>query len=252
MNDFLKTKPSSMKALKALLRADFIVQWKQRRSMFMSLLVPIIFLFSFRSLIPIVGGPSVLAICISVGLPAVGLLGYSALIARDRERGVFQRLRTAPISTWTIMVSRILVQLAVMAGVTLITIIVGAIVDHIHVGVGAAIVAIIAAVIGGASFVALAQVIVALVKGSDAVNAVVRLFYSAIAVVGSLGGVGLFGTVVENIVQWSPLGTTKTILAAALTSHSWTGTVVGAFFVTIGYIIVLSAIGIKYFKWSTE
>lgn len=252
MNDFLKTKPSSSIALKALLRADFIVQWNLRRSLLMSLLIPIVFLFSFRSLVSVIGGASVLAVCISVGLLATGLMGYSQSIARDRERGVFQRLRTAPVPTWMIMGSRIIVQLVVMAALTIVTIIVGAIFDNIHVGFGAMLLAIIAAVIGGAAFVALGQAVVGLVKGSDAVNAVVRLVYSFIAVIGALGEIGLFGTVVENIVQWSPLGTAKTLLAAALNPHAWTIGVFWALLATIGYIIVLAGIGIQYFKWSTE
>ncbi len=252
MNDFLKKIPSSRGALKALLRADFIVQWNQRRSIFLSLFMPVVFLISWYSLVPVIGGVNVLSISISVGLPAIGLMGYSQSIARDRERGVFQRLRTAPVPTWTIMVSRIIVQLAVMAAITVVTIIVGYFVDHIHIGFGAAFLAVIAAVIGGASFIALGQMMVGLIKGADAVNAAVRLVYFPIAIVGALGEIGLFGKLVAGIVQWSPLGTTKTMLAAALNPHQWTGDVAWALLATLGYIVVFTAIGIRYFKWSAE
>jgi hypothetical protein len=62
---------------KALLKADFIVQWRQRRALFMSLLMPVIFVVSWKSLIPEIGAAGVLSICIAIGLPATGLMGYA-------------------------------------------------------------------------------------------------------------------------------------------------------------------------------
>src|SRR5215475_928969 len=88
-----RTKPTTAQALAALLRADVLVTWRQRKSVIMSFVLPLAFLVSWKGLIAVAGGPFVLASCISVGLIGLGVLVYPSLIARDRERAVFQRLR---------------------------------------------------------------------------------------------------------------------------------------------------------------
>lgn len=249
-NQYIKTIPSGLDTFKALLRADLTIQWRNRRAMIMSIIVPLIFLVSWKSLIPEIGGAGVLAICTSIGLPAIGLMGYSMTLARDRERGVFQRLRTAPIATWAIMTSRITVQLIVMAVMTLITCIAGYLIDGISISAVSVVLVVIAATIGGASFLALGQLIAALMKSSEAVNAGARLIYFPIAIVGALGEIDLFGKTVQNIVVWSPLGTTKALIAAALAPSTVNGTVFLALLVTIGYAVVFALIGISRFSWS--
>src|SRR6202044_1066937 len=78
---YIKPIPSALDTFKALVRADLTIQWRNRRAMIMSIIVPLIFLVSWRSLIPEIGGAGVLAICISIGLPAIGLMGYSMTLA---------------------------------------------------------------------------------------------------------------------------------------------------------------------------
>lgn len=245
--------PSTGTALKTLLRADFTAQWRQRRALLMSLIVPVIFVVSWKTLIAAIGGIAVLSICIAIALPANGLMGYSLIIARDRERGIFQRLRAAPVPTWVIMGSRIIVQLAMIALVTAITIAVAAWYDQVYLGPLEIALTIVMAVIGGLSFVALGQAIVAYMQSSESVNAAARLIYFPIAIVGGLGEVGLFGTTLQKIVVYSPLGTTKTILAAAMEPATLMHSdVLIALAVTIGYGLVFAAIGIRYFRWSVS
>ena len=249
---FIQKIPSVPDAFKAILRADLTVQWRNRRAMIMSIIVPIIFLISWKSLIPEIGPGGVISICVAIGLPAIGLMGYSATLARDRERGIFQRLRATPIPTWIIMTSRIVVQLLVMALMTLVTCAVACFVDGIEFSFLSVVLIVIAAVIGGLSFLALGQFIAAIMKSSDAVNAAARLIYFPIAIAGALGEIGLFGTLVQKIVFWSPLGTTKTMLAAAYAPSTINGDVLLAVLVTLGYGVVFAAIGIRRFAWSVN
>src|SRR4051812_21194411 len=121
--------PSSSAALRSLLRADFNTQWRNRRAVIMVILVPVIILISWKGLIPKFGGGFVLANCITVGLTSIGLLGYSNAVARDRERGIFQRLRVAPVPNWSIMISRLIVQLAMIVVMTLAVFTAGAYID---------------------------------------------------------------------------------------------------------------------------
>jgi len=77
------------------------------------------------------GGPFVLSNSITIGLNAIGLMGYSNAIARDRDKGIFQRLRLAPLTAWSIMASRLMVQLAMIVLVTIAVFIVGFYADNI-------------------------------------------------------------------------------------------------------------------------
>lgn len=245
--------PSSWNAFRVLFRADLTVLWRQRRTVFMSIIVPVIFLFAWKSLIPKFGADTVLAICIAIGLPAMGLMGYSISLARDRERGVFQRLRAAPIPTWVIMTSRIAVQLVAIVAMVVVTCLFAYFVDKITIGIGSAILLIIGAAIGGLAFIALGQAIVAFVLGSDAVSAATRLIYFPIAIVGAIGQIGLFGSQVEEIVTYSPLGTLKTMLVAAMQpSTIFTTGVLAAAGITILYGVFFAFIGIRWFRWSVN
>src|SRR5450432_2912825 len=98
--------PKTSTTLSCLLRADLTTQWRNRRSFLLVLLMPVAILFSWKSVIDKFGGPFVLSTCITLGLVSIGLMGYSNAIARDRDKGIFQRLRVAPVPTWCIMTSR--------------------------------------------------------------------------------------------------------------------------------------------------
>ncbi len=235
---------------RALLRAEFIVQWHQRRSLVMTVLVPITFLLAWKDLIPTVGAHVVLAICIAVGLPAMGLMGYSQSIARDREKGVFQRLRTTPTPTAAIMGSRILVQLVITMLMTLCTYACANVIDGITLGIGSVALVLLAALLGGMAFLALGLCVVALVKSAEAVSAVGRLIYLPLAVVGGLAEAGLLGPMVKDTVRWSPIGTTKALLLAAMSPTNMDLHTAMALVVTLGYGVVFAAVGIRWFKWS--
>ena len=90
----------------ALLRADVTTLWRNRRSVIMVLLVPMIIIFSWKVWVETLGGAFVLSNGITLGLVAIGLMGYTNSIARDRDKGVFQRLRVSPLPLWTIMASQ--------------------------------------------------------------------------------------------------------------------------------------------------
>ncbi len=251
-NAFIKPIPSVKEVFRALLRADFRVQWRNRRALLMTLIMPLIFIISWKSLIPEIGGAAVLAICISVGLPATGLMAYSQSIARDRERGVFQRLRAAPIPTWAIMLSRITVQLAVIAVMSLVTYLVGHSIDNISIPLYSIPIMLIVAMIGGLAYLAIGQTVVGLIKSSDAVNAAARLIYLPLAIVGALGEIGLFGSTLQTVIMYSPFGTTKTLITWSVSGTAMSGTVLFALVLTLAYAAFFAYIGIRNFKWSVQ
>jgi ABC-2 type transport system permease protein len=248
---YIESVPSTSTVFKAIFKADRIVAWRQRRAMVMTFLMPIIFVISWRSLIPVIGGIGVLAICIAIGLPAVGLMSYPMSVARDRERGVFQRLRAAPIPTMVIMTSRILVQVILIVLMTILTYLVARSADHIVLPLGNVILMVIAAAIGGISFLGLGQLVVGYIKSSESVNAVVRLLYFPFAILGAIAEAGLFGELTKKVIEWSPFGTTRAILAASM-SGTFNITVLLALLATLGYGIIFAALGIRRFQWAVN
>lgn len=246
------TIPTTKAVLSSLLRADFTTQWRNRKSVILILLIPVIILISWQGLVNKLGGPFVLSNCITIGLNAIGLMGYSNATARDRDKGIFQRLRVAPLTAWPIMASRLTVQLAMILLLTTAVFVAGYYVDHISLSPAGYAVGFAMAFVGGAVYLGLGQAIVGLIKNAETVNAVTRLVYFVFIMVGMFAELGALGDKVGNAVKWSPYGTVKHILSAGMQPATWNQHSSMALFVTIGYALVFSVLGIKWFRWSSK
>ena len=246
------TIPKTSVVLSSLLRADFTTQWRNRRSFIPVLLVPVIILVSWKGVIDKLGAAFALSSCITIGLIAVGLMGYCNSIARDRDKGVFQRLRVAPMPSWCIMVSRLTVQLVMILLLTVIVFIAGNNIDHIKLSTSGYVIGFLTALVGGAVYLGLGQVIVGLIQNPETVNSTSRLVYFVFIMVGLFGELGGLGNQLKEIVMWSPYGSVKRIVAAGLQPATWNAETTTALLVTIGYAFLFSMIGIKRFKWSNK
>ncbi len=244
--------PKTSAALAALLRADLKTQWRNRRSVVLLLLVPVIILISWKGLIAKMGGAFALSTCITIGLTAIGLMGYSNAIARDRDKGVFQRLRVTPVPTWSIMVSRLVVQLLMILLVTTFVFIVGSEYDKVNLTPAGYALSYLTALVGGAMYLGLGQMIVGLVKNAETVNSTTRLAYFLFIMVGMFGDLGVLGKELQKIIRWSPYGTVKNILASSMEPSNWNNTSTLALLATLSYAILFSYLGIKNFKWNTN
>ncbi|RFS27016.1 ABC transporter permease [Chitinophaga silvatica] len=244
--------PKNSAILSALLQADFTTLWRNRRSFNMVLLVPLIILVSWKGLVPKLGGVFVLSSCITIGLTSIGLMGYSNAVARDRDRGIFQRLRVGPLEGWTIMSSRLIVQVAMIILMTLLVFIVGYFVDHISLTPAGYLVGLVMAVLGSAVYLGLGQAIVGLIKNPETVNTTTRLVYFAFIMIGMFGEFGVLGKEIGQIATWSPYGTVRKVLAAGLDPASWQLATTYAFLASVGYAILFVVIGVKYFKWENK
>ena len=244
--------PSTSSAFVTLLHSDLRTQWRNRRAVILMLIIPVIILFSWKDIVDKIGGAFALASCITIGLTAIGLMGYSNSVARDREKGIFQRLRTTPIPSWCIMISRICVQLVMIMLVTIMVFLAGYYFDKISLAPVGYVFAMITAIIGGAVYLGLGQVIVGLIKNPETVNSTTRLVYFAFIMIGMLGQFGILGDQLQKIVEWSPYGTVHTIISKSLEPSKWNKETTEALFATIAYAVVFSTIGIKKFKWSNK
>jgi ABC-2 type transport system permease protein len=246
------TLPKTSTVMAALLRADFTTLWRNRRAVVMTLVVPMIIVFSWKGLVAVAGGAFVLSNAITLGLVAIGLMGYTNAIARDREKGVFQRLRVSPLPLWTIMASRLIVQLALIFVLTLLVFISGYQFDHITMSVAGYACTFITAIVGGAVYLSLGQAVVGRIQNPETVNSTVRLIYFAFIMVGMFGQFDAFGKEFKKAVEWTPYGTVKTILASSLEPTKWDNHTNIALLLTLGYIVVFATLGIKWFKWNTK
>ena len=243
--------PKISTVLKTLLRSDFTTQWRNRRAVILTLIVPVIILTTWKPFVVQLGGPFVLSNSITIGLVAIGLMGYSTAIARDRDKGIFQRLRVAPISSWSIMASRLLVQMAMIVMVTTAVFIVGNSYDQVALTPAGYVVTYLTAIVGGALYLSIGQMIVGRIQNPETVNSTVRLVYFVFIMVGMVGQF-YQNPEFRHIVEWSPYGTVKTILASGMEPSKWNNDATMALLATLGYTAVCTVLGIKWFKWNTK
>jgi len=112
-----------------LLRADRLVLLKNRRSVIIGILMPlyILFITNRHSGKTALGSPGfIVVLAVTLGLLSTSIMGYTLTVARDRERGVFQRLRVTPAPTWAIMASRLLIQVLANFVITIVVLVVAA------------------------------------------------------------------------------------------------------------------------------
>jgi len=243
--------PKTSDAFLSLLRADFTTQWRNRRAVIMSLLVPVIILISWKGFADKFGGTFVLSISMTIGLTSIGVMAYATSIGRDRDKGVFQRLRVTPVPTFFIMLSRLMVQLTMIILLTIFVFIVGHNYDKITLSPAGYVLTFIASFMGGALYLGLGQMIVGLVKNAETVNSTTRLVYIIFIMMGMFSELGMFGNEVKMILRWSPFGTVKTILNDSMEPSLWNSQSSLALLATVVYAFAFSFLGIKWFKWNT-
>jgi len=244
--------PKTSVVFGSLLRADLITQWRKRRALVLVLIVPVMILISWKSLVDKVGGPFVLSMCTTIGLVAIGLMGYTNSVARDRDKGVFQRLRVAPVPSWCIMASRLTVQLLMILLMTTLIFIAGYQFDHIIISVSGYAFTFLIVLVGGSLYLSLGQLIVGRIKSPETVNSTTRLVYFGFIMIGMFGELGMLGDKIKQMVHWSPFGSVKAIITASLQPATWNMATTYSLLITVGYIIVFATLGIKWFKWNTK
>jgi ABC-2 type transport system permease protein len=243
----------------SLLRADFTVLLRSGRSLLLNIAVPIVILVilglrhgSQANLLTAAGPAFVVGLALTYGLMASSLMGYSITVARDRDAGVFQRLRVTPAPTWAIMTSRVIVQIVVDLIMTIVVLIIGGIMFQTVLSVGQYLLIMCVSILGGAMFLAIAQAIVGLVRSAVVVNAVGRILYVVFLLLGLLGSSGLLGTDVKNISGWTPVGAMINLYVGVLNIAQWDWTDTNGLIATVGYIIVGAFLGIRWFRWESR
>jgi ABC-2 type transport system permease protein len=241
--------------LTSLLRADSTVLVKNRRSLVVSLALPLLLLIttnSAKGTDRLGGALVVIGLCTAYGLAATSILGYALTVARDRDQGVFQRLRVTPAPTWAIMSSRLAVQVVANLAIALVVLIVGSSLHHVTFSAGQYVLFLLISVLGGAVFLSIGQTMVGLLKSADTVNAAGRIVFVALVFLGLFGQSGVLGSTWESISQWTPVGVVMTLFAGVLDVSAWGSRQTLAVLACFGYIAFFAAIGIRWFQWEAR
>lgn len=239
----------------SLLRVDFLVFLKHRRALVISLLLPLFLLLSTngnRAVSSFGGAVFIIGLAVAYGLAATAIVGYALTVARDREKGVFQRLRVTPAPAWTIMTSRLLMQSGVNLLLALVVVVVGTQIHHISLSISQYVLVLAVSVLGGAVFLSIAQALVGLVRSADTVQAAARVLFAVLILLGTLGQSGALGQAWQQIARWSPVGTVMTLFAGVLDLHSWSSRETIAVAASFAYIAVCAGIGIRWFRWDAR
>lgn len=242
-------------ALTSLLRADFSIMVKNRRAVVLSLLLPIILLVatnSGRATQHLGGSLVIIGLCIAYGLAATGMLGYALTVARDRDQGVFQRLRVTPTPTWALMGSRLAVQVVANFIIAIVVLVIGSHLHNVSISASQYVLVLVISILGGAVFLGIGQALVGLTKSADTVNAGGRILFGALIFLGLFGASGALGSTWETISRWSPVGVVMELFAAVLHLSTWNHTDTLYVVACLGYAIVFSAVGIRWFQWEAR
>jgi ABC-2 type transport system permease protein len=247
--------PRTRLIITSLLRADFIVALKNRRSLVISILLPFFILESTSSktgTANLGGALFVIGLSITYGIASTSIMGYSLAVARDREKGVFQRLRVTPASTWAIMMSRLSVQVVANLIIALVVVILGSRIHHLSLSPGQYLSVLLVSILGGAMYLSIGQALVALVKSSETVNSTARLLYIGLVILGLFGQSGTLGHTWGSVARWSPVGTVMTLFAGVLKLSAWNSRDFESLLVAVGYTVVFAVIGIRWFQWEVR
>jgi ABC-2 type transport system permease protein len=243
----------------SLLRADFTVLVRSGRTLVLNIVLPIVILVITDLHSGASGAGAVLTsalfsigLALTYGLMSSSLIGYSLSVARDRDAGVFQRLRVTPAPTWAIMTSRLLVQIVLDIIMTVLVLIIGGVLHHLAFNAGEVLLILGVSIAGGAMFLAIAQAIVGLVRSSAVVNALGRVLYVVFLLLGLLGSSGILGATVTAISSWTPVGAMINLFGGVLDLTKWDWTDTTGLIATAGYIVIGAFIGIRWFRWDAR
>lgn len=239
----------------SLLRADFLVFLKHRRALITSMLLPVFVLVSTtgnKATNKFGGAEFVIGLAISYALLSTALIGYALTVARDREKGVFQRLRVTPAPTWTIMTSRLAMQSVANLLIAIVVVILGSAIHHISPSIGQYALVLLVSILAGAVFLSLGQALVGLVKSADSVQAAARVLFAVLILLGLLGQSGALGSFWSSVAKWSPVGAVMTLFAGVLNLHAWHSRDTLSLLACLGYIVVFAGIGIRWFQWDAQ
>lgn len=247
--------PGLESMLRALLRADLAVLTKNKMRMLLSLLLPLIILFttsSSKATQSFGGAEFIVGLAITAGIAGTSIMGYAPMVARDREIGVFQRLRVSPAPTWVVMLSRLSVQMVSNFAIALVVLVLGNNIHHLSLAPETYVLVLLVSILASAVFLAVAQALVGVVRSADTVQAFGRLLYIGLVMIGLFGASGSLGGFWDSVSKWTPVGVLMQVFAGVVhggpfSSQDWLSLLACG-----GYVVALTTVGISWFHFDAN
>lgn len=241
--------------LGSLLRADATTVLRNRYSGLLSIALPIVIVIvdTYAKGPKRLGSASlVVGLALILGLGTSSLLGYTLTLSHDRDAGVLRRLRVAPVPGWTIMASRLAVQLVLNLIGSIVVIMVAAILQGLHLSTGRYLLLVAVAALGGVTFLCLGQAVAGIFSSATVVLAVSRFLFVVLILVGLLGFSGVLGDTMETVSLWTPVGALITLFSNILGGNGWAAQDGWAVLACIAWIVVAGCVGIRWFRWESN
>src|SRR5262249_27060161 len=125
-------------------------------------------------------------------------------------------------------------------------------IHHISPSAGQYVLVLLVSILAGGVFLSLAQALVGLVKSADTVQAMARVLFAVLIVLGLLGQSGTLGSFWSSIARWAPVGAVMTLFAGVLDLHAWSTRDTLSVLACLAYIVVFAGIGIRWFQWDAR
>ncbi len=248
--------PSPGGTLTALLTAELHAFLRSVRPLIWTVAVPLLILFLGESQVP-KGVPlqaatyDIVSLALALGIFTLGLFGYATVLATNRERGVFQRLRCAPVPTWQILGARLLVQLlAVILQAVLLFGVAWAAYGVAPSAAGAGH-ALVVTLLAGLCSLAIGQAMVALVGTAQGVSALARVLFIALMLLdGFFFRAAQWPSALQTVAKWTPVRLATSLMQDGLVTVHWGATDVHYLLGLVVWIVVLAYLGISRFRWN--
>ena len=247
--------PSAAGTFIALLAAEAHAFGRNARALIWTVALPLLILVLGESQL-VRGQPiatptlEISSMGLMLGIFTLGLFGYATVLATYRERGVFQRLRCAPVAAWQILGARLLVQmLAVLIQAVLLFGVAWAVYGVAPSAAGAAY-GLVATLMAGLAALAIGQAIVAFVGSAGGVAAVSRVVLIALLLLqGLFFRVAQWPAWLQDAGKWTPIRIATRLMDDGLIRVQWNATDVHYLLGLVAWIVVLAYAGISRFRW---
>jgi ABC-2 type transport system permease protein len=166
------------------LRYDLLVIWRDPRSRFFTLVLPVIFMVLLTSLFGNhtihVNGQVIKASTYYVpGISTLGIMSASFVnlvltITAQRESGVLKRRRSTPVPAWVLIASRALTSVIVSIVLVAVIVVIGRILYNVHLPTSTLPAFVLGVAIGAASFCCLSFAVSTFIPSEDAAQPIIQ------------------------------------------------------------------------------
>jgi ABC-2 type transport system permease protein len=166
------------------LRYDLLIIWRDPRSRFFTILLPVIFLVLLTSLfgnhvIHVSGRPIKASTYYVPGISVLGIMSASFVnlvitVTAQRESGVLKRRRSTPVPAWVLIASRALTSVIVSIFLVIVIAVLGRVIYSVHLPSSTLPAFVVGVALGAASLCCLAFAVSTVIPSEDSAQPIIQ------------------------------------------------------------------------------